>query len=169
MSYAQVRSAQVCDVSKLSHSTSDIDVNEIMIIIMIFSHLRLGCYRRDWTRNATYSNRPDRVAQLAEHWASIPKVVGSNPTVARHIFQACPVWLYTQRSNTYILFTWVYNTIIEINVILLDYIGTEATRLSSEISYTRTDLTAELSWQSITKTSIPKARTFDSHIGQAYF
>ena len=28
-------------------------------------------------RNVTYSNRPDRIAQLAEHWASIPKVVGS--------------------------------------------------------------------------------------------
>ena len=36
-------------------------------------------------RNITCSNRPDRVAQLAEHWASIPKVVGSIPTVARHI------------------------------------------------------------------------------------
>ena len=36
-------------------------------------------------RNITYSNRPDRVAQLAEHWASIPKVVGSIPTVVRHI------------------------------------------------------------------------------------
>ena len=46
-----------------------------------------------------YSNRPDRVAQLAEHCAGIPKVVGSNPTVARHIFQACPVWIYTQSSN----------------------------------------------------------------------
>ena len=32
-----------------------------------------------------------RVAQLAEHWAGIPKVVGSFPTVARHIFQAYPV------------------------------------------------------------------------------
>ena len=32
-------------------------------------------------------------------WASIPKVVGSNPTVVRHIFQACPVWIYTQSSN----------------------------------------------------------------------
>ena len=40
-------------------------------------------------------NRPDRVAQLAEHWASIPKVVGSIPTVVRHIFQACPVWIGT--------------------------------------------------------------------------
>ena len=49
--------------------------------------------------------RTYRVAQLAEHWASIPKVVGSNPTVARHIFQACPVWIYTQSSNTYIIFT----------------------------------------------------------------
>ena len=29
------------------------------------------------------------VAQLAEHCASISKSVGSNPTVARHIFQAC--------------------------------------------------------------------------------
>ena len=35
----------------------------------------------------TYSSRPDRVAQLAELWASIPKVVGSIPTVVRHIFQ----------------------------------------------------------------------------------
>ena len=34
----------------------------------------------------------DRVAQLAEHWASIPNDVGSNATVARYIFQAYPVW-----------------------------------------------------------------------------
>ena len=38
--------------------------------------------------------------QLAEHWASIPKVVGSIPTVARRIFQACPVWKYTQSDIT---------------------------------------------------------------------
>ena len=36
----------------------------------------------------------------SEHWASIPKVVGSIPTVARHIFQACPVWIYTQSNIT---------------------------------------------------------------------
>ena len=41
-----------------------------------------------------YLNRPDRVAQLAEHWASISKVVGSLPTMARHIFQACPVTMH---------------------------------------------------------------------------
>jgi hypothetical protein len=33
-------------------------------------------------------------------WASIPKVIGSNPTVARHIFQASPVWIYTQSNIT---------------------------------------------------------------------
>ena len=38
-------------------------------------------------------------------WASIPKVVGSIPTVARHIFQACPVWIYTQSNITSIIFT----------------------------------------------------------------
>jgi hypothetical protein len=33
-------------------------------------------------------------------WASIPKVVGSIPTVARHIFLAFPVWIYTQSNIT---------------------------------------------------------------------
>ena len=38
-------------------------------------------------RNITYSNQPDRVAQLTERcWASIPKIMGSIPTVAGHIF-----------------------------------------------------------------------------------
>ena len=41
----------------------------------------------------TCSNRPDQVAELAEHWASIPKVVGLIPTVVRHIFAASPVWI----------------------------------------------------------------------------
>ena len=54
-------------------------------------HLRYEVrYRRNQTthfRNLTHSNRPDPVAQLAEHWASISKVVGSIPTVVRHIFQ----------------------------------------------------------------------------------
>ena len=34
-----------------------------------------------------FSNRPDRVAQLAKHWASIPKVVGSIPTVSGIFFK----------------------------------------------------------------------------------
>ena len=57
------------------------------------------------SRNITYSNRQDRVSQLAEHWASSPKVVGSIPAVVRHIFQACPVWIYTQSNITSIIFT----------------------------------------------------------------
>jgi hypothetical protein len=31
-------------------------------------------------------------------------------TVARHIFQACPVWIHTQSNITNIIFTWVHNT-----------------------------------------------------------
>ena len=53
------------------------------------------------------TTRPDHVAQLVEYWASIPKVLGSIPTVARHIFQACPVWIYTQSNITSIIFTRV--------------------------------------------------------------
>jgi hypothetical protein len=43
--------------------------------------------------------------KMAEHWASISKVVGSIPTVARHTFKACPVWIYTQSNITSIIFT----------------------------------------------------------------
>ena len=32
--------------------------------------------------------------------AGIPKVVGLIPTVTRHIFQACPVWIHTQSNIT---------------------------------------------------------------------
>jgi hypothetical protein len=60
--------------------------------------------------------------------------------VAWHIFQARPVWMYTQSNITNIIFTWVYNTNIE-KIILLDYIGIEGTRFCSEISLTRTVLT----------------------------
>jgi hypothetical protein len=39
--------------------------------------------------------------------------------VARHIFQACPVWIQSNITN--IIFTWVHNTNTE-NIILLIYI-----------------------------------------------
>jgi hypothetical protein len=60
--------------------------NTIMII-------RLHWYRRNKIRfrNITYSNRPH---------ISHTRTVGSIPTVARHIFQACPVWIYTQSNIT---------------------------------------------------------------------
>ena len=53
------------------------------------------------------------LAQLAEHWASIPKVVGSIPTVARHIFRACPVWIYTQ-SNIASIKTYISKKLFKI-------------------------------------------------------
>ena len=40
---------------------------------------------------------------LVDVWASIPKFVGSIPTVDRHIFQACPVCIYTQSNITNII------------------------------------------------------------------
>ena len=46
-----------------------------------------------------------RVAQLAEHWAGVPRVVGSIPTVAGHIFRACPVWMCTRCGIISIIFT----------------------------------------------------------------
>ena len=39
------------------------------------------------TQSALSSNRLDLVAQLVEHWTSIPKVAGSIPTVVRQTFQ----------------------------------------------------------------------------------
>ena len=62
-----------------------------------------------YPHRVSFKNMPghggNRVAQLGEHWASIPKVVGSIPTVAGHIFQAHPVWIYTQSNITNIIFT----------------------------------------------------------------
>jgi hypothetical protein len=97
---------------------------------------------------------------------SIPTVarhiLGSIPTVARHIFQAFRVWIYTQSNNTNIIFTsWIHNTNTEKNH---DCIYIEG--LSSEISHiTRTDLTA---YSSVGR-ALCKGRIFDSHRGQAYF
>jgi hypothetical protein len=46
-----------------------------------------------------YSGEYD-VCDVTKVVGSIPaKVVGSIPTVARHIFQACPMWIYTQSTE----------------------------------------------------------------------
>ena len=37
---------------------------------------------------------------------------GSIPTVVRHIFQACPVWIYTQSNITSIIFIMLVRSII---------------------------------------------------------
>ena len=46
----------------------------------------------------------DVTLSVYPHWASIAKVVGSIPTVAGHVFQARPVWIYTQSNITNIIF-----------------------------------------------------------------
>jgi hypothetical protein len=61
--------------------------------------------------------------------------------VARHIFQACPVW-YTLRVTSQASYSPEYTTPTRQISWLLDYTDIEGTRLSSEISHTRTDLTA---------------------------
>jgi hypothetical protein len=51
---------------------------------------------------SVYPHR-ERLKNMPGHggiWAGFPKVIGSNPTVARHIFQAFPVWIYTQSNIT---------------------------------------------------------------------
>jgi hypothetical protein len=63
-----------------------------------------------------------------------PKVVGSN-------FSACSVWIYTQNNIKNIIFTWVHNIKTHPkNIMIIEHIGIEGTRLSSEIPHTRTDL-----------------------------
>ena len=91
LSYA-VRLVRECDISELSLVPVRYQCN---LVIMIFPVLVL-CYM--------YSGEYD-VKLSSEHWASIPKVVGSFPTVARHMFQPCPVWIYTQSNITNIIFT----------------------------------------------------------------
>jgi hypothetical protein len=58
--------------------------------------------------------------------------------VAGHIFQARPVWIYTPQ----ISYSPEYTTSTQKKFILLEYIGIEGTRFCSEISLTRTVLTA---------------------------
>jgi hypothetical protein len=40
------------------------------------------------------------------------QVVGSNPTVPRHIFQAFPVWLYTQSNITSMIYS-IFQTLTQ--------------------------------------------------------
>ena len=65
-----------------------------------------------YPHRASLKNMPDHGGNRT----SIPKVVGSIPTVVRHIFQACPVWIYTQSNITSRIV--VYPFIIEDNFIV---------------------------------------------------
>jgi hypothetical protein len=68
--------------------------------------VHFGTEFRSFDINAIFSNHDF----FCVAWASIPKVVSSIPTVARHIFQACPVWIHIQRNTTNIIVTWIHNT-----------------------------------------------------------
>jgi hypothetical protein len=59
-----------------------------------------------------------------------------------HILQACPVWIYTQSNITQASYSPEYITPTHQISLLLDYTDIEGTRLSSDISHTRTDMTA---------------------------
>jgi hypothetical protein len=50
-------------------------------------------------------NKPFTEYENTKVVGSIPKVVGLIPTMAGHIFQAHPVWIYTQSNITNIIFT----------------------------------------------------------------
>jgi hypothetical protein len=58
---------------------------------------------------------------LEKYWASIPKVVGSIPTVT------CPVWIYTQRNITNIIFDDVTRGSLSSKIIDLSSIPTIVT------------------------------------------
>jgi hypothetical protein len=64
-----------------------------------------GGTRGDWGGGAF----APPLACMLKKALGMPKVVGSIPTVARHIFQACPVWIYTQSNITNIIFCCVSN------------------------------------------------------------
>ena len=78
------------------------DIISMIVILFTYLHIVISIIRYPLQIEPTTFGILG-VAQLAEHWASIPKVVGSIPAVVRHIFQACPVWIYTQSNITSII------------------------------------------------------------------
>jgi hypothetical protein len=73
----------------------------------------------NWTTSALPTELRGQVGSSMWYFGalgySIPKVVGFIPTVARHVFQVCPVWIYTQSNITSI-------NNYEVNEYLLPYI-----------------------------------------------
>jgi hypothetical protein len=88
------------------------------------TNLAFGRNNCDWSENVQcftlskftlvnfkfWRNCKKFLRELYSKGRRFPKVVGSIPTVVRHIFQACPVWIYTQSNITSIIFTWVHYT-----------------------------------------------------------
>jgi hypothetical protein len=89
LSYA-VRSVRVCDISELSL------VPSISMQSSNHDFFLCWCYVLRWMSVMLLSV----YIHTEQAWK---KVVGSIPTVARHIFQACPMWIYTQSNITNII------------------------------------------------------------------
>ena len=73
------------------------------------------------------NNRLDLVAQLVEHWTSIPMVAGSIPTVVRQTFQvarceSCPLRVTSQTSYSSEYITPTY-TEINLCLFFLESVG----------------------------------------------
>jgi hypothetical protein len=67
-------------------------------------------------QHSKYGNDCDVTPSVYPHRASLKKYAYiCLPTVARYIFQACPVWIYTQSNITSIIFAWVHYTNTEKN------------------------------------------------------
>jgi hypothetical protein len=62
--------------------------------------------------DVTLSVYPPRASEVGKRWAGVPGVMGSIPTVVRHIFQACPMWIYTQSNITSIILIYYQNILI---------------------------------------------------------
>ena len=60
----------------------------------------LFCITELWTSVHVHSFRPDRIVQFVENWASIPKLAGSNHSVARQKFFSLRSVVCTQSSVT---------------------------------------------------------------------
>jgi hypothetical protein len=63
-------------------------------IIIVVCYVTLSVY----PHRASMKNMPDHGGVRG----SIPKAVGSIPTVVGHVFHACPVWIYTQSNKHHI-------------------------------------------------------------------
>jgi hypothetical protein len=77
-------------------TTSTANMTWCCKIIKYSWYLLCWCNVLRWIRCLTMCNV---TLSVYPHQAGL-KVVGSIPTVARHIFQACPVWIYTQSNIT---------------------------------------------------------------------
>jgi hypothetical protein len=98
-------------------------------------------------------------------------LVGSIPTMARHIFQACPVWIYTQSNITsiilFILFYKIRRTKQILN--LFKYLRVHWLGLTTEINSNNGAPTKKTNYYTCTKTLIGFRQTVNNMIWKINF